>query len=137
MGENGPLPAFLSPEWIDALATAVAGAPGANPIPMGEVARLTLRHRIEAAPHGDVEFGVELGPEGPVVRPGPVPSADIEVVQDYATAAAISRGTITPATAFASGQVRMGGRVGLLTRHREGLARFADALATLRESTTY
>lgn len=139
MGENVRVTLFLDPEWIDALAQALDGAsqpsgPGSDGVP-----NLNIRHCVKGGPRGDVEFGLELGPDGPRIHRGPIAStdADVEVVQDYATAAAISQGAITPAAAFASGRVRMGGRVGLLTQHREGLSRFGEALAALRESTSY
>lgn len=131
------MPPFLSPAWIDALAGALDGAPPSPAASSATTSKLKLRHRIHGGPGGDVEFGVELGPDGPSIKPGPVADADVEVTQDYETAVAISRGTITPAVAFASGRVRMGGKVGLLTQHRDGLSAFADALAALRERTAY
>jgi putative sterol carrier protein len=63
--------------------------------------------------------------------------ADIEVVQDYDTAAAISKGDLAPAAAFAAGRLKLGGGVGQLVRHGDVTAGLADLFGSLRASTSY
>lgn len=62
---------------------------------------------------------------------------DIRVAHDYATAAAISRGELTPSAAFAAGRVRLGGRVGLLARHGDVVAGLGDVFGAVRAGTEY
>lgn len=127
MGENGPV-RFLSPEWLERMA---ASMPGSGPRPA-----LSIHQRVTGGPDGDVEYTLRLGPHGVSVEPGPG-EADIRVVQDYETAAAISRGEISPAAAFAVGRLKLGGRIGLLVEHQETFAGIGASLAGLPAATTF
>lgn len=110
---------FLSPEWLQHLASAASAAPVAG----GPV---SVHHRVTGGPDGDVEYTVRVAGGRATVDPGPQ-DADVRIVQDYATAAAISRGELTPAAAFAGGRLTLGGRVGLLVDHQAAFAALAAA----------
>ena len=131
------MPRFLSPEWLSEASEAAAAHPG--PPPPGPP--LALRQVVEGAPGGTVRYVVRSGPGGLSLEVGDGNGApaqvDAEIGQDYATAAAISRGEITPSAAAASGQLRVTGSVGDLVRAAEAFAALADALAPLRERTSY
>jgi putative sterol carrier protein len=118
---------FLSPEWLDHLASRMASA-GAS----GH--RVSVHQRVTGGPEGDVEYTVRLEGDTVTVEPGPGP-ADVQLVQDYATAAAISEGRLSPAAAFAAGRLKLGGRVGLLVEHQVAFA--ALAAAAPADTVTY
>lgn len=125
---------FLSPEWLAALDAAVAG----NDQLCRSVADVDLivRQVVLGGPEGDVAYSLRLA-HGTAGVSTDGADADIEVVQDYATAAAISRGELTSAAAFAAGRIKLGGSVGQLIRHGGMAGGLGDLFSTLRASTTY
>lgn len=127
MGDNGPV-RFLSREWLERMASATSPAP-----PDVSVA---IHQRITGGPDGDVEYTLRVGGGTVSVEPGPG-SADVEIVEDYETAAAISQGRLTPAAAFAAGRLHLHGAVGRLIEHHEALAAVGGGMAGLAEATTY
>ena len=121
---------FLSPEWLEHMSTATADAAPA--------VVLSVHQRVTGGPDGDVEYTLRLA-EGRVrFEPGPasVP-ADVGFTSDYDTAAAISQGRISPASAFAAGRLRVGGAVGSLVSHQAAFAEIGTLLAGVPEATTY
>lgn len=127
---------FLSPAWLAELEAAAAGDQRLRDASRG--VRLTVHHHVTGGPDGDVDYRVTFADGEVTVRPGPGPGdADVAVYQTYATAAAVSRGELAPADAFASGRALLGGRPGLLSRHREALSPLGDVFAGLRARTTY
>lgn len=120
---------FLSPEWLERMAWATSGAsPGAD---------ITIHQRVTGGPDGDAEYSVRLRGGRVTFEPGPAPEADVELVSDYATAAAISQGRLSPASAFAAGRLRVVGSVGTLVAHQEAFAELGRLLAGVSETTTY
>ncbi len=125
---------FLSPEWLAEVEDAARRDERVRRA--ASAAALTLRQVVRGGPDGDVAYTVRLG-QG-AVRFDPAGGAgDLELTQDYETAVAISQGTLTPSVAFATGRLKLGGRVGLLVRHGDALAALGDAFAEVRESTEY
>jgi putative sterol carrier protein len=97
---------------------------------------VSIHQRVTGGPDGDVEYTVRLDHGSVTVQPGPGP-ADVEIVQDYATAAAISRGVLSPAAAFAAGRLRLGGEVSTLVDNQEAVAALGPLLRQVGERTTY
>ncbi len=124
---------FLSPEWLAELG---AAADGEGRRPTSDGVDLTVRQVVRGGPEGDVTYRVRLTDGTATVTPGDG-NADLEVVQDYATAVAISKGELTPAAAFAAGRLKLGGRVGLLVRHGGVADGLGDLFASLRAGTSY
>ncbi|MFN2504236.1 MAG: SCP2 sterol-binding domain-containing protein [Acidimicrobiales bacterium] len=125
---------FLSPQWVRELAEAAAASQPLRAATAG--IRLTVHHHITGGPSGDVDYRVRFANGEVEVVPGPG-EADVAVEQAYPTAAAISRGELSPAEAFADGRVRLGGQPGLLANHREALAQLEDVFAGVRARTQY
>ncbi len=125
---------FLSPEWLAEVEEA-AGRDERVRRAASAVA-LTVRQVVQGGPDGNVSYTVRMG-DGRVHFEPAGTAADLELTQDYDTAVAISRGTLTPAVAFATGRLKLGGRVGLLVRHGDALAALGDAFAHVRETTEY
>jgi putative sterol carrier protein len=125
---------FLSPEWLHELAAEAASSPTLREAARG--VSLTVSHKVTGGPQGDVEYRVRFG-DGRVDVVPAGGQADVAVSQSYATAAAISRGELAPAEAFARGRLRLGGQPRLLAEHREAFARLDDVFASLRARTDY
>jgi len=129
---------FLSAEWLSAMGTAVARSDRLRQASEG--IDLTVRQVVNGGPEGDVTYALRLADGTVTVIAGdghPDADADLEVVQDYATAAAISRGDLTPSAAFAAGRLKLGGNVGVLVRHGDVAAGLDDLFGSLRAETTY
>lgn len=125
---------FLSVEWLAALGAAAAASDDLCRASTG--LDLTMRHVVRDGPDGEVTWTLRLT-DGTVAVTAGSNGADLEVVQDYATAVAISQGHLSPAAAFAAGRLRLGGRVGLLARHGGVVAGLGDVFGSLRASTEY
>lgn len=141
MGDDGEVARFLSSEWIERLAERSATASRPRTAPDGEASDspVTVLIRVTGGPEGDVEYLARFQAGGVQITADPPrnPTAQVLVVQDYATAADISRGELTPASAFASGRMKVGGQVGLMVQHRDALALLGDVFAALRAETKY
>lgn len=122
---------FLSPEWINDLATAARSAEVAPDL------HLVVGQIVRAGAGGEISYVIEIS-EGKVhVRAGRVEDADITFIQDRATAAAIARGDVSAQAAFMAGHLRVGGDLrAVLARSRE-LAALADVFAGARATTTF
>jgi len=127
MGDNTHV-RFLSPEWLESMRTATAAASTA--------ATLRIGQRVTGGPDGDVEYTLALADGHVSFEPGAA-AADVELTTDYETAAAISQGRISPASAFAAGRLRMSGAVGSLVAHQEAFSDIGRLLAGVAADTTY
>lgn len=134
IGNHGEVSQFLSPAWLAELGAAATSSEPLRAAAAG--VRLTVRHVVTGGPEGDVEYRVAFDDGRVAVEPGPG-EADVEVRQDYETAAAVSDGRLTPAAAFGAGRMRLGGRPGLLAEHRDTLGKLGDVFAEVRARTTY
>ncbi len=99
-------------------------------------ATLRIGQRVTGGPDGDVEYTLRVGDGRVRFEPGAGP-ADVELVADYDTAAAISRGQLSPAQAFAGGRLHVEGSVTSLVAHQEVFAGLGTLLAGVAEATTY
>ncbi len=125
---------FLSPEWLARLGAATASATASASPAIG----LSVHQRVTGGPDGDVEYVLRVGGGGVHFEPGPLTApADVELTTDYATAAAISQGRLSPASAFAGGRLRVSGAISALVAHQEALAEIGTLLAGVSEDTTY
>lgn len=121
---------FLSQEWLEQMS---AAASTASP----DVA-LSVHQSVTGGPDGDVEYILRLAGGRVRFEPGPAATpADVELTSDYETAAAISQGRLSPASAFAAGRLRMGGAVSSLVAHQEVFTELGRLLAGVAGATTY
>lgn len=126
---------FLSAEWLDQLAATAAASDDLRRASTG--ASVAVRQVVTGGPDGDVDYVVRLHHGTVSVCPGPDGLTDVEIAEDYATAAAISQGMLTPAAAFAGGRLKLGGRVGVLVEHAPLFTALGGLFATTRATTTY
>ncbi len=128
----GRMARFLSQEWFASVREALADGP-----PDGPPTVVAVRHRVSGGPDGDIDYVVRAGSGRFSVEPGADGPVDIEVIEGYDSAAAISQGTITPAAAFAAGRLKLEGDVALLAERQEDFAALGHLLAPVRAVTTY
>ena len=128
MGDNARV-RFLSSEWLERMEAATSGAE-----PTG--ATVSVHQRVTGGPDGDVEYTLRLAGDRVTFEPGPG-AGDVEVVSDYETAAAISQGHLSPARAFAAGQLRVRGSVTALVLAQDAFARLGPRVAGVAGATTY
>lgn len=124
------MPAYLSDEWIEAMAEAVAASP--------EVA--AAAQGLECVIVTEVEDRAwQLRADGSGVRvvAGSSEGADLVVRQDRATAVAVATGALNPGRAFLDGRIRISGSADVLVRCRELLGALEQATASVREGTTH
>jgi hypothetical protein len=134
--------AFLSDEWIRALAFACEDAPARAPTSdagASDAGRFVLEPVVTGVPDlGEVRYqiafqagrcAVEAASEGA--------AADVWLETDYVTAVALSRGTANAQAALADGRLRVSGDVARLAAQAAALAALDDLFAALRATTTY
>jgi hypothetical protein len=127
---------FLSEEWFAVVRAALPDAPGGADDGI-ETGAVTVRHRVTEGPDGDVDYVVRAGAGRFSVEPGAAGPVDIEILETYASAAAISQGLLTPAAAFAAGRLKLAGDVALLAERQGDFAALGQLLAPVRAATTY
>lgn len=127
MGDNDGV-RFLSPEWLERMATSAPAA--------ATDVRLAIHQRITGGPDGDVEYTIRLDAGTVSVEPGPG-LADVDIVEDYETASAISQGRLSPAAAFAAGRLQLRGSIGMLVAQQDALAALGAGMAGMAAVTTY
>ena len=132
----GRMARFLSEEWFAVVRAALPDVPdGADD--GAETGTVTVRHRVTEGPDGDVDYVVRAGAGRFSVEPGAEGPVDIEIIETYASAAAISQGLLTPAAAFAAGRLKLAGDVALLAERQGDFAARGQLLAPVRAATTY
>jgi hypothetical protein len=124
------VPEFLSPAWLEQLDVAVRAAADLAADPPFVVE--TRVHR----PDGDTGYQVRFGADGATVAIVGTAPADVVLITDDATARALHDGTRRAQDAFARGELKVRGRLELLTGRADLFARLADAVAPVRAGTT-
>ena len=132
---------FLSEEWFAlaraALSDAAGPPPGDDAGAGAEAKPVAVRHRVTGGPDGDVDYLVRASLGRFTIEPGGGGPADIEIIETYDSAAAISQGLLTPAAAFAAGQLKLAGDVALLAERQSDFVALGQLLAPVRATTTY
>ena len=129
------MPAFLSPDWLASLGAAAAASEGVREATRDVV--LTVQHVVTGAPAGEVRYWVRIDRGTVELGAGDAAAPHVTFREDYATAAALARGDVTPQAAVMAGRVRAAGDIGLLVAHRAARAGVDDAFAGVRAATVY
>ena len=120
---------FLSDEWLaEAAALTASTGIGEAVCVVEQVVRRSDQH---------VRYQLHVGTDAARVDPHGTATADLEIVEDYDIATAISRGELDPGGALATGRITIRGDAGRLASVADSLARLGDVLAPLRARTEY
>jgi hypothetical protein len=129
------VPAFLSDEWIRALATACEGAAAGA---ASDTGRFVIEPVVTGVPAlGEVRYQIRFEAGTCAVEQPSAAESDVRLETDYVTAVALSRGTANAQAALADGRLRVSGDVARLAVHASALATLDDLFAAVRTATTY
>lgn len=124
---------FLSDEWLEALDVAARARVAPDDDPLADV-ELVLEQQVSDGPtwrlvidHGAMH----------VLSGGGDGVADVRLISDGATAAAIASGRRAALEAFIGGDLVLGGNVQTLLEHRSALEAVGDLFAQVSAATTY
>jgi alkyl sulfatase BDS1-like metallo-beta-lactamase superfamily hydrolase len=122
---------FLSDEWFAAVDGTRTGCDPDVTFRLDQV--------VTGAPGGDLRYRVSVTGGTLHVSPGPTPdrSADATLTVPYATAVELASGRRTAHDAFLAGAVRFAGDPRRLQELAAALGSLGDALAAVRDATTY
>ena len=126
---------FLSAEWLEQVAAAAHDDEELQAATAG--VSLTVQQVVTDGPDGEVAWHVRLGDGKVEIGPGRAPDAEVVITQSRETATAVGRGGLSPAEAFASGRLKLGGQVGLLVRHQPAFEQLGITLTAVRDATTF
>jgi hypothetical protein len=126
---------FLSADWIAQLATAARSDERLRAAAEGVT--LTIQQFVDADADEAAAWYVRFSDGEVDIVPGVAHEVDVVIHENRATATRVSRGELSPAEAFSSGNMRIGGQIGLLVHHQALLAHLRDTLATVYAGTTY
>lgn len=117
---------FLTAEWINDLNAALAGHEGFK----GAIgnASIKLTFEVPDAPEGAEKAYSVLVDQGTAkVAPGTVDSPDVTIVNNYATAVDMAKGTLNTQMAFMTGKIKVSGNMGKLMMHQAMFGEFQKA----------
>ena len=120
---------FLSPEWFDALESALAT------ITTGEAGEpgLVLGQVINDCPQGTVRYTIRIGGDRPgALERGSVEFAQVTLVEDYPSALSVHQGA-SVADLLATGKIKVRGDANALLRASRELGALSQALGTIHD----
>ena len=120
---------FLSDQWL-AEAAALTTAGGRDDV-------VCLVEQVVRGNGRDVRYQLRVSADGVCLEPHATGVADVEIVEDYDVAVAISCGELDPGGALASGRITIRGDARRLAVVADALAGVGDLLAPLRDRTEY
>jgi putative sterol carrier protein len=125
---------FLSDEWLDAFDAALRA--DASVGPRFAASPIAIAQEVIAETGARVGYVVVLDGDGGRMERNDR-AGDVTFVCNRATAAALARGELNAQRALTSGRLKLRGDVDRLGTAASALAALGDALAGLREATTY
>ena len=145
------MPRFLTSDWVAAFNAALAGvtlpAPGPDAGLAAADGKFTVAQEVRGTPDGDVllvlctEGGSMTLEVGPLVemtdREGTTDRAEVTIALDYADAAALARGELSPTDALTGGRIRVRGDLSVLAAGQELLRAARGHTRVLDADTTY
>jgi len=142
------VPRFLTPAWVEAFNAALADvrlpAPGPDAGLAAADGRFTVAQEVRGTPDGDVRLvlhtadgslALELEPLEP--DHGRAGEADVTIALDYADAADLARGGLSPAEALNAGRIRVRGDLSVLAAGQELLEAARAHTQDLDAATTF
>ena len=120
---------YLSPEWIDAYNTAVAGDDSVRTAMKGKNA--VIQMVFSEAPEGEIHYWMRIGDGTVSAGLGDADNAEVTIRQSYDTAAKVNSGELDGQKAFTQGKVKIGGKMLKMMQLRTPLAEVQKALNTI------
>ena len=124
---------FLSDEWLVALDAAARAREIPPDDPLADV-RVTVEQIVSGGPRWRLVIDHGTLSVTPATGDG---DADIRLTSDRTTAVDIAAGRRAALDAFITGDLVIGGDIGVVLEHREALEALGDLFADLRAATTF
>ncbi|TMK14194.1 MAG: hypothetical protein E6G63_08840 [Actinobacteria bacterium] len=119
---------FLSPEWADALTSAVNAGDAFAQAAGAQRARI---QQVITSADGETRYWTTIEGGAIAMGMGDLEAPDATITQSYDTAVALARRELSPVTGFMMGKIRVEGNMGLLMGLAGALGKLADAMAEL------
>ena len=126
---------YLSLDWIDAVAGAVAAS--------DRLQRLAPAHEIgftqvvTDGPEGDVTYHLQVGDDKVAFAAGPADPEHVRMEESWQTAVAVATGSLNAQEAFVNGQIRLRGDQQRLLDSQSLFGALDSVFTAVREETEY
>ena len=120
---------YLSPEWVDAYNTALAGDEAVRAAVKGK--NVALQMVISGAPQGEGRYWVRIADGRACAGLGDIDGPDVTVSQSYETSTQVIKGELDGQKAFMQGKVKIAGKMLKLIRLRGPLEKVQGTLSTI------
>ncbi|HVL81402.1 MAG TPA: SCP2 sterol-binding domain-containing protein [Actinomycetota bacterium] len=118
---------FLSEEWGDQVRDALNDDETARNAAKG--VQLTMQQVVNNVPgEGEIRYWTKIDDGSFEGGRGENPEADVTIIQEYETAAAMNRGELNAQAAFMQGKIKVQGNMGKLLQHQGTLQALSQAL---------
>ena len=126
---------YLSLDWIDAVAQAVAAnEPIQELVPTHEIG---VTQVVTDGPEGDVTYHLQVGDGAIAFAAGPADPEHVRMEQSWETAVAVATGSLNAQEAFVSGQIRFHGDQQRLLDSQPLFGALDSVFKAVREETVY
>lgn len=118
--------AFLSDPWLEEVQTRLNASEVFRAKAAGYEATI---QQVVPSPAGDQRYWMRIADGKVSVGRGDAAEPDITIVQDLATAVALSKRELNPVAAFMTGRLKVTGNMGLLMKLQSAVAELPAAMA--------
>lgn len=133
-GQTGPM-RYLSLEWIDAVAAAVAASPAvaasAADLEVG------ITQVVDDAPEGTVVYHLQVANGAVSFGPGPADPEHVRFQQDWEIAVDVATHRLNAQDAFVGGHIKLTGDQAALMAAQPVFAALDGVFASVRDSTEF
>ena len=119
---------FLSPEWAEAVKTALNADDAFRQASSGKKAVI---QQVITAPEGPAHYWIKIDDGAIDMGLGDAEGADSTITESYETAVALAKDELSAVTAFMTGKVKIGGNMGLLLGLQGALVRLPVAMSAI------
>lgn len=119
---------FLSPEWAEALKSALNGSEAFQAEAAGRNAKLL---QVITSSDGETRYWIHIQDGSIDLGLGEPEGIDATITQSYDTAVALAAGQLSAVTAFMTGKIKITGNMGLLLGLQGALGQLPPAMATI------
>lgn len=126
---------YLSLDWLDALADAVARSDDVQAAAEGRTIAVT--QVVTDGPEGEVTYHLQVDDGTVHFGAGPAAGEHVRIVQDWETAVAVATGTVNAQEAFLRGRIKLVGDQQRLIEAQPIFAALDAVFGDVRAETSY
>lgn len=126
---------YLSLDWIDAVAAAVAADDALRTLAIDHTIGVT--QIVTDSPEGDITYHLSVRNGTATVGPGPADNEDVRMEQSWETAVAVATGSMNAQKAFIEGRIRLTGDQQALIGAQPVFGALDAVFRAVRERTVY